>query len=282
VRVLAQFRGENLSEGLAPIMGRSAKKVPVRAGWDLPFVSGRTAAIFQKELLYLTRSGPMIFTLLMPVVILVIFRMTPGKNGGGSFMNAAPDFAFPIGAAYALLMLTNLIYNNFGADASGVQFWFVSPSRLREVVRAKNLVHMTILAAEVALVWIAVNFLYRPPELTYTLATVAGILFAAPVNLAVGNLLSIYSPKKLDFGTFGRQRAANTTAFSALLVQAVVFGLIAATFLAGRFFHSLWITTFALLVLAAIAFVAYGIVLGRIDSLALTRREALVSELSRA
>ena len=286
LRVLAQFRGESLSETSAALAGPRAAKLPVRPGWNLPFVSGRTAAIFQKELTYLTRSGPMLFTLIMPIIVLLIFRLTPGTNR--SMVHDVPsanimsDFAFPIGAAYALLMLTNLIYNNFGADATGVQFWFVAPARLREVVRAKNLVHVTILAAEMLLVWIAVDFLYRPPSLAYTAATIAGILFAAPVNFAVGNIFSLYSPKKLDFGAFGKQRAANTTAFGALLIQGLLFGLIAATFLLGRYFHDMWITTLALLVLAAIAFAAYSIALRRIDSLALTRRESLISELSRA
>ncbi len=284
LRVAAQFRGESLSETAAVPARSRAEKLPVRAGWDVPLVSGRTAAIFQKELLYLTRSGPMIFTLLMPLVILLIFRMTPGRPGGagGNFMNGAPDFAFPVGAACALLMLTNLIYNNFGADAGGVQFWFVAPAHLRDVVRAKNLVHATVLAAELVLVWIAVAFLYRPPALVYTLATLAGVLFAAPLNLALGNVLSIFSPKKLDFGTFGRQRAANTTAFAALLVQAAIFGVIALAFVLGRYFHDLWIATLALLVLAVAAFACYALVLRRIDALALTRRETLISELSRA
>jgi ABC-2 type transport system permease protein len=282
LRVLAQFRGESLSESVAPMAGPRARKLPVRAGWEVPLVAGPTAAIFQKELLYLLRSGPMLFTLLMPLVILVIFRVTPSKTGSGTFMNGAPNLAFPIGAAYALLMLTNLIYNNFGADGGGVQFWFVSPARLHEVVRAKNVVHMTVLAAELMLVWVAVGFLYRPPALVYTAATIAGVLFAAPVNLAVGNLLSLYSPRKLDFGTFGRQRAANTTAFAALLVQAVVFGFIALTFVLGRYFHDMWITTLVLLGLAAVAFLFYGIALRRVDVLGLTRRETLISELSRA
>jgi ABC-2 type transport system permease protein len=282
VRVLAQFRGENLSEAVAARPASGAEKLPVRAGWRIPFVSGPTTAIFQKELTYLTRSGPMLFTLVMPVIVLLIFRMTPAKNGANSFMNGAPDFAFPIGAAYALLMLTNLIYNNFGADGSGVQFWFVSPARLREVVRAKNLVHMTILAGELVLVWIAVDFMYRPPKLVYTVATIAAVLFAAPINLAVGNLLSIYAPKKLDFGTFGRQRAASTTAFTALLLQAVLFGVIALAFFVGVHFRDLWITTFALLALAAVAVACYEVALRRIDTLALSRREALISELSKA
>lgn len=286
LRVLAQFRGESLSETSAALAGPRAAKLPVRPGWNVPLVSGPTAAIFQKELTYLTRSGPMLFTLLMPIVVLLIFRLTPGTTHSSTMRgvpnaNIMSDFAFPIGAGYALLMLTNFIYNNFGSDASGVQFWFVAPAPLREVVRAKNLVHSTILAAEMLLVWIAVDFLYRPPALAYTAATIAAVLFAAPVNLAVGNLLSLYSPKKFDFGTFGRQRA-NTTAFAALLVQGAMFGLIALTFVLGRYLHDLWITTLALLVLAALAFVAYAIVLRRIDSLALSRREALISELSRA
>lgn len=282
VRVLAQFRGENLGESAAAKPASRARKLPVRAGWEIPFVSGPTAAIFQKELTYLTRSGPMLFTLLMPIVILLIFRVTPGKNGVNTFMNAAPNFAFPVGAAYALLMLTNLIYNNFGADASGVQFWFVSPARLREVVRAKNLVHMTILAAEMVLVWIAVDLMFRTPSLLYTIATIAAILFAAPINFAIGNLLSIYSPKKIDFGTFGRQRAANATAFSALLVQAGIFGIVALAFVVGVHLHNLWITTGVLLVLAVFAFVGYAAVLRHIDTLALTRRESLIFELSKA
>lgn len=282
VRVQAQFRGENLSESAAVRARSRVQKLPVRAGWQVPFASGPTAAIFQKELTYLLRSGPMLFTLLMPIIILLIFRMTPARNGANSFMGAAPDFAFPIGAAYALLMLTNLIYNNFGADAGGVQFWFVSPARLREVVRAKNLVHMTILAGEMVVVWIAVDLMFRTPALVYTIATIAAILFAAPINFAIGNLLSIYSPKKLDFGTFGRQRAASTTAFTALAVQAGMFGVIALAFVGGIHLHNLWITTAVLLVLAIFAFAGYAMALRRIDTLALTRRESLISELSRA
>ncbi len=104
-----------------------------------------------------------------------------------------------MGAAYALLMLTNLIYNNFGADGAGVQFYFVSPVRFREIVLAKNLVHATILAFEMILIWIVVCFLYRPPSLYYTLTTIAGVLLAAFANMAVGNLLSHLHAEKIRF-----------------------------------------------------------------------------------
>ena len=42
--------------------------------------SGPVAAIFEKEIRYLSRSGPMLFTLIMPVFILFIFRLTPSTS----------------------------------------------------------------------------------------------------------------------------------------------------------------------------------------------------------
>src|SRR5208337_4115721 len=53
-------------------------------------------------------------------------------------------------------------------------------------------------AGEIAVAWIAVASFYGRPALNITIATFAGLLFAAPMNFAVGNVLSIYSPKKLD------------------------------------------------------------------------------------
>lgn len=287
MRMRAQFRGENLSEAPASAAPRRApgpmsKTATAQESWKVPFVSGPMAAIFEKEFRYLSRSGPMLFTLLMPIVILLIFRVSPGKSGNGILAGKTQNFAFPIGAAYALLMLTNLIYNNFGADGVGVQFFFVSPVRFREVVRAKNIVHGTILAVEMLFVWLAVCFMYRPPSFEYTTATVAAVLFAAPLNMTVGNLLSIYTPKKFDFGTFGRQRAANTTAFASLGVQAAVIGLGGGALAVGYFLHRLWISTVLLLVLSVVAFVFYNLVLNRIDRIALDHRETLITELSKA
>jgi ABC-2 type transport system permease protein len=281
VRMVALYRGENLSEAAAPVK-RTRGKLRVRAGWDVPLVSGPVAAIFEKELRYISRSGPVLFQFVMPVIILLIFRVTPSRTGSLNIGEKAGNFAFPIGALYAVLILANVVYNNFGADGAGVQFWFVAPVRLRDVVRAKNLVHASIVAAEMALLWVAVGFIFRPPTLAYTAATIAAAIFMTPINLAVGNLFSIYSPKKFDFGAFGRQRPAQTTTFASLLAQVVMFGLIAAAYGVGRLWGGLWLTTLLLLVLAAIALVGYSIVLGRIDGIALARRETLISELSRA
>ena len=282
LRLRAQYRGENLNEAVARSTSRNGKSA-IRPGWKLPGFPASVAAIFEKEFRYLSRSGPMLFTMIMPVVVLLIFRLTPSSSGNAdAFLVRAPDLAFPAGAAYALLVLTNLVYNNFGADAAGIQFFFAAPVRFREILLAKNLAHAAVLALETILVWLAVCFVFRRPSLDVTLATLAGLFFALLVNLTVGNLLSLASPKKIDFGAFGRQRASNTTVFASFGVQIAVFVLAALTLLAARRHGEIWLATLIFLALAAIAAAAYALLLSRADQMALARRETLIAELSRA
>jgi len=283
MRMRAQFRGENLSEAPAPAE-LSGERGTTRVGWSLPGVSGSVAAIFEKEIHYLSRSGPMLFTLIMPLFMLFIFRLTPSTSatGSGSLLGRSSDMAFPMGAAYALLILTNLVYNNFGAEGAGVQLYFTAPVPIRSVMLAKNLAHSSILALEMIFVWIGASLMYGPPALATTVATAAGILFALPVNLIVGNLLSISSPKKIDFGTFGRQRASNTTVFASFGVQIVVVGLAAITLITARSFGRIWLATIAFLVLATVAWVVYLVVLNGIAQIAFDHREEMIAELTRA
>jgi ABC-2 type transport system permease protein len=243
------------------------------------------AAVFEKEIRYLLRSGPMLLTLIMPIFVLVIFRLGPiGSKAGraGGLFARTPDTAFPAAAAYTLLLLTNLAYNNFGGDAGGIQFFYASPVRFRDIVLAKNLTHAGILAIETVVAWIGVSVLYGPPALDVTVASLAGLLFAAPINFSAGNLLSIYSPKKVDYSSFGRQRASQATVLISLGVQLFVIGVGVAAFWIARFYGNLWIATLILLLLAGISISAYVVILSRMDSLALQRRETLVAELCRA
>jgi ABC-2 type transport system permease protein len=282
VRLRAQYRGENLSETIAPKASPGVKQ-KVRAGWSVGGFSGPIAAMIEKEFRYLSRSGPMLFNLVMPVVILLIFRfgLANGRNGG-SLVHKTSAFAFPMGAAYALLILSNIIYNSFGTEGAGVQFYFMSPVRFREIMLAKNIAQGAVLLFEMALVWIGVCLLFRPPALDMTLATLAGVLFAALVNFIVGNLMSFYAPKKFDLAVFGRQRASGITAFAALGVQAVVFGFAGIAFLAAFHYDSIWFAALLLLALAGGALRGYIFSLGRIDGIALTRRESLIAELCKA
>ena len=281
LRIRVQFAGESLSETAARTAAPQIQSPQV--GWDLPGFSQAVAAVFEKEMRYLARSGPMLLTLIMPVFMLVVFRMgplNPMHHSGG--LSRTPDMAFPGAAAYALLVLTNLVYNNFGADSGGIQFFYASPVQFRQIVLGKNLTYVAIVAVNTALAWIAVGYLYGAPHLAVTVATMAGLLFAAPLNFSAGNLLSLYSPKKRDFSAFGRQNATHTTVLASFGMQIVIVGFGVGVFAVARYFNDLWIAVVLFLILAAISMSIYVAVLRSMDRLALERRETLLTELCRA
>jgi len=194
----------------------------------------------------------------------------------------APDWAFPIGAAYAMLILTNIVYNCFGADGGGLQLYVTAPVRLRDVFLAKNLAHSAVLALAIAGVLVATIALYRPPSLAITFGTAVAIVFALPLNLAIGNLMSVYSPKKYDFSAFNRQRATGATALVSMGVEVVIVAIAIGIFFLARFLHRVWLAGFMFLPLAAISIFVYWLILKLAERRALERREILIAEICRA
>ena len=79
-------------------------------GWNLPGLPGPVAAVFEKELRYLSRSGPMMFTLIVPLFMLFVFRSS-GHNQG--LFAHAPELTFPLGAAYSLLLADQSFLQQF-------------------------------------------------------------------------------------------------------------------------------------------------------------------------
>lgn len=281
LRIRAQFAGENLSETAA--RPTSVQPQPPQLGWSFPGFSQPVAAVVEKEMRYLMRSGPMLLTLIMPVFMLFILRMGPlntvGHSGG---LSRTPDMAFPGAAAYALLVLTNLVYNSFGADSGGIQFFYAAPAHFRQIILGKNLAHGAIVLLNTLFAWIAVKYLYGAPHLAVTVATLAGLLFATPLNFTAGNLLSLYSPRKRDLSAFGRQNATQTTVLASFGMQVVIVGCGAGVFAIARSYNDLWIAVLLFLALAAISIPLYLGVLRRMDGIALLRRETLLEELCRS
>ncbi len=275
-RLRAEYHGENLSESSKKVS--AAEQPALHPGWNVPGLPGPVAAVFEKELHYLSRSGPMLFTLVVPLFMLLVFRGS-GHNQG--LFAHAPALTFPFGAAYSLLLLTNLSYNNFGADGSGVQFFFASPVRFREIMVGKNLAHAAIFAWEVLLVWLGTSLLYRPPSIGMTLATFAGILFALPIDFAAGNLFSIYSPSRIEAGVFGRQRASLTTVMASFAIRGILFVGAALLMKLSRHYENSWIILPVLLLPAALACALYLLALSRVDRMALDHRENLFAQLGR-
>ncbi len=278
LRLKEEYRGENLSE----TSSRADSKGQIhlhRKGWALSGLPPPVAAVFEKELHYLMRSGPMLFTLIVPVFMLFVFRNAASSGG---FLANAPELAFPLIAGYSLLLVTNLVYNSFGGDGAGIQLFFAAPVKFGQILIGKNLAHATVVMFEMMLALVGVCFMYGIPRIDALVATAAGLLFAIPLNFAAGDWLSILFPKKIDYATFGRQRASQTTILASFGVQIVVLGTSALTMIISLRRGSLWPAAAIFCALAVFSIMIYRIVLMRIDNIAQSRREALISELSRA
>ena len=275
LRLYGQYRGENPAEGEK--RKTVLEKTAARRGWKLPLVSGPVSAVFEKELRYLSRSGPMLFTMIMPLV--VVFVLWGGRRG---FLGQQNAYALPAGAAYCLLVMTNMVYNSFGGDGSGIQFFLFAPVSFRQIVIAKNLAHMSIVATEVFLLWLGVRVIYGSPPLAILALTVSWYLFAAPINFSAGDLLSLYSPKRIDYATFGRQRASSATVFVSLGVQLAMTGTGIGVIVLALHFATLWAAVAVFLCLSVPTIAGYLLLLSRIDGIAMRRREVLASELCRA
>ena len=291
VRLRADFRGELLGEGAAPPAKAKVEAKPraAAARFEVPGFSGVAGAVAQKELRYLLRSPMMFFSLAMPVVILVLFRMeafSPGRGGGRAghalAQGALGGFAFPIGAAYALLMLMNLVFNVFGTDGAGVQMYFMVPVRIGQVLRGKNLAHATLLGAETVILFVAAWLIGGPPIPWTVAATLLGLGFGLLCDFSVGNLVSLYLPKKIDLSRLGRQNARGTTGLIALALQGGMALLVAIAVGGGLLFHRTWLALALLALLCGLAAAAYGLVLERVDGIAAGRRETLTAELTKA
>jgi ABC-2 type transport system permease protein len=280
IRFHAQYRGENLSETEVYKKSKTSRK-GIQAGWNLPGLPGKIAAMFEKEVRYLARSGPLLFSLAVPLVMLIFFRVQETGKGKGLFAHA-PGLVFPLGAAYILLLLTNLTYNIFGADSNGgVQFFFAAPVRLRQILIAKNLTHTAVFIAELVFVWLATWLLYQRPLMYVTFLTFTAALLILPVDFSAGNLLSIYSPKKSNPGRFGQQRAAQVTVLASFGIRAVVLGFVALIIWLCRLYGIAWLAGLIFLLLAGIAFAGYRAILRFAEKLAFDRREILITELGK-
>jgi ABC-2 type transport system permease protein len=286
-RLRAQYRGENLSETAAPAATTTRGKHAVQMSWRLKGLSPPVAAAFEKEVRSLLRSGPILFTLIVPVLVLFIFRARfsvahhAASGAGLPVSSNLMPFVFPVGAAYALLILTNLIYNSLGTEGPGIQFYFVAPIRFQSVLQGKNLAYCIVMLIDVVTIWVGVRFLYQAPSVSIVITTLLALVFALQVDLAVGNVLSLYFPKKYDMAVFGRNNTSRVSVLIGLAVQAVIFGIAAAALFLGYILHRQWLSDIILVLLAAVALIGYRLSLTACNRIASDRREALAAELCR-
>ena len=280
-RMHREYRGENLSEvnhakdpppatvtqpsrpaALAPV-----NTVPSRI--PAPF-----AANLQKEWIYVRRNPSQFYGLLAPLAMVFLFASRMGRMG-------QPGLIFPAVAAYSILGVSALAYNILGLDANGVQFYFISPVPFRTIFLSKNIFGFAITLIQLVLLYVLLTFTQGAPPLLLTLDTLCWVIFAALVNVTVGNMRSITTPKKIDPGKISRKQASQLSALLALALMLAAIALGAATLALGRFLGVNWLPIPVFLGLAAGAAALYWAGLNRVDAMAQNHRESLIEELSK-
>ncbi|MDQ2834152.1 MAG: hypothetical protein M3Y50_10475 [Acidobacteriota bacterium] len=281
-RMRREFRGENLSEQLTkkrvfPRPNITTPPPPAHADRSNPFgISPALAACLRKELLCLRRNTNQLYGFFAPIFMVFLFA---GRIGASGRFGA---FTFPAAVAYSVLGVAILSYNNLGMDGAGIQFYFFAPARMRDVFLAKNLIGFTLNLIELFLIYLVVAFTASTPSLRTTLATVCWLSFAALINTAIGNLRSLTAPKKIDLSKISRKQTSPLSALISLGVMLLSSGVGCAVVSAAHALKRPWLMVPALLMLAVGALLFYLKVLTGLDVLALTHRETLTAELSKA
>jgi ABC-2 type transport system permease protein len=288
-RLHAQFHGEDLSEAPAPTTARLSSKISSASAANhssgiLDFLPATVAACLIKEIRYLLRSGPKAYVLIMPVFVVFLFSMrTSGLNFAGVDQSGVKGMLFAYGCAYTQLIFVSLIYNSLGGDGAGVQFYFIAPLRMRDVIVAKNLMTLGILILEMILIYVASAVISAPTPAALTMATVAWSLFSLFLSMTFGNIRSINSPKALDVARVRSQNVNGLSSLVSLLVVTINVAVGALVLFLCHFLQaSYWLAAAVFSLLAVLSFLTYLMGLARIDGLAATHAENLTRELSKA
>ena len=178
LRMRTEFRGENLSDAASGVARKKAKAKSARlasgsavaavapvasmAASDAAVgtfeVAGRArisdliAAVLSKEILYVRRNTGILYGLIMPVFLVLIFASRFAARSGAFWV-------FPVAVAYTLLAICPLSYNVFGMEAAGAQMYFLAPVRMRDVLLAKNVLGFVMAGVEVVLIFVIITYM---------------------------------------------------------------------------------------------------------------------------
>ncbi|HEY1940403.1 MAG TPA: hypothetical protein VGJ33_20925 [Candidatus Angelobacter sp.] len=267
----AVFQGEIYAETY-----KVHRELKVRLGLHLPGMDEVTSAIVEKELRYIRQNSRLLLQLIYPPIIFLLLAFYgPGRtmpftrNPGGLLIGLA---------SFLLLSLSNIAYNIFGMDKEAFGRWLLSPLPLQKIFLAKNLTHGGIL-----------SFLYLVVALSLIAVTHVGLLQVATVTvgffamlvvqLAAGNLFSLYWPKRVDLTQMTSRMTSSSAGLASLLVVlplAAIWGLIA---FAAWAWQLAWLPlVFGLIILAG-SFKLYSYLLDRASAYTFAHIEEITGNL---
>jgi ABC-2 type transport system permease protein len=308
LRMRTEFRGENLSDGAVAVARKTTKAQGLRvssgavvapataaavgassAGMGVSAaasgfsVAGRARVwavienVVGKEILYVRRSTGILYGLVMPIFLVLIFASKFASRSSSGSM-----WVFPAAVAYTLLVICPMSYNSLGMETTGAQLYFMAPVRMRDILLAKNLLGSLMAVVEIMLVFVIISYMAGVPSLQTALAAVLWAVGTLAVNMIFGNQRSITSPKKMDLQKAMRRQASQVSALMAMAVMMVSSGVAAGIFWLCFWLHTTWalVPIFAVFAVVGVGFYLQS--LKTIDRFALDHREELLLELCKA
>ncbi|MFZ0819273.1 MAG: hypothetical protein WAM91_04335 [Candidatus Acidiferrales bacterium] len=290
IRLRAKFRGEDLGESAAPSARKPAAvrpvtPVPVVVAPDsgIHFLRAPVAAILAKDFRYFYRNTAMLMNLFMPLIIIVLFRMSAMNMGRGGVPRSSfitGDFGYPFAMFYVFLLNSQLCQNALAYEGRGIERLFLSPISFRDVMMAKNIFQGTLIAVESLFMFGLILVMGPTPRIEVLLATWAGLPFVAIITFIAGNWLSIQFARKFEFGV-RRQSAAGMNVLMSMGILLGTVGIIAITAALTIWLAELWLLPIIYLAMSAASFAVYRAALGATARLALVKQEALLEQLAK-
>jgi ABC-2 type transport system permease protein len=135
---------------------------------------------------------------------------------------------------------------------------------------------------EVGLVCVIVYLRYGLPDATMLVVTFCWLLFALPLQLAAGNLISIKMAYRMTLTRMSREEGAGGNALLSLAVQLVIVAVGAGIFFALSHYGYAGASGGIFLLLAVVSVGLWLRISSNIDRMAAARREELIQTLARA
>jgi ABC-2 type transport system permease protein len=240
-----------------------------------------TAAILQKEFRSLLRMPRfrVMFGMACVFSALVFLPLRIGEAGKGSSFMTQNYFAF-VNLYGLLIMADALLLNIFGMDRSATQLYFISPTPLATVIKAKNLAACGFILLQNLLVAILTPFFSHVSSIGIAAGVIASAVASVHLMWA-GNLLSVIMPRPIDPSSTLKRQANAKIQLWILLCTIGMAVLVGFAYLARWAFDSEWALLAVLLFEFAVGYVVYRVALDSAVQRGIAGREKMIDALSR-
>jgi ABC-2 type transport system permease protein len=285
LRMRTEFRGESLSNA-ANAVPRQAVRAPnaiiphstttpstiASADSNNLGVPPVILTILRKELLYVRRHTGILYGLIMPVFLVLVFTSKFAARSNSIWI-------FPSAVAYTLLAIAPLSYNAFGLEAAGSQLYYLAPVRMRDILLAKNLMGFLMALVEVFAIFGIITYMAGVPSFQTAAASLLWAAGTLAVNDIFANRRSFTTPKKINPQRMANKQTSSLSAFISLGILTLSYGLAAGIFFLCLWLHQTWALVPVSVLFAAAGMVTYIRSLRSMDQFALDHREELFAEL---